>query len=304
MSLLTEKIKELLSVEEQDGSTTNPSKKNRAILVSICSQKGGVGKTTTTVNLGCALAQFHHKKVLVVDLDPQGHVEKSLGALIPDGVEYTQLSTLLLKKRGNILDGVVPTELENFHLTPGDKALYETEGLLSTKIGKEFILGDILKPALSNFEIILFDCPPNLGNLTLNALVCSDFCLVPCEMSVLAFEGVNDLVETLDTVNARLNKRLRMLGVLFTRVDNRNKTMNEVVENNIRSYFQGKVFKSRIHINTALNKAQLEGLPVFHNHPSSTGSHDYLALADEFLKKIRNRRPGTPNVSDVEQKVG
>ncbi len=304
MSLLTDKIKELLTVEGQNDADTDPNKKNRAVLVSVCSQKGGVGKTTTAVNLACALAQFHNKKVLVVDLDPQGHVEKSLGALIPDGVEYTQLSTLLLKKRGNILEGIVPTELENFHLTPGDKALYETEGLLSTKIGKEFILGDILKPALSHFEIILFDCPPNLGNLTLNALVCSDFCLVPCEMSVLAFEGVNDLVETLETVNDRLNKRLRMLGVLFTRVDNRNKTMNEVVENNIRNYFQGKVFKSRIHINTALNKAQLEGLPVFHNHPSSTGSQDYQALADEFLKKIRSRHPNNSSTTNVEQKAG
>src|SRR5262249_1598957 len=146
--------------------------------------------------------------------------------------------------------------------------LYETESLLATKIGKEYILNEALKIARSHFDFILFDCPPNLGNLTLNALVCSDFCVVLCEMSVLAFEVVNDLVETIETVNERLNPRLKILGVLFTRVDGRNVNMNQIIETNIQSYFRGKVFKTQIAINTSLNKSQLEGLPVFDNYPS------------------------------------
>lgn len=295
MSLLTNKIKELLNVETHSAISKIGDGKKKAVVISVCSQKGGVGKTTTTVNLGTTLAKFHHKKVLLVDLDPQGHVEKSLGALIPEGVEYTPMSTILTHKKGNLLDGVIPSELENFYLTAGDKTLYETESLLATKIGKEYILRESLKPALSHFDYIIFDCPPNLGNLTLNALVCSDFVLVPCEMSVLAFEGVNDLVETLETVNERLNPHLRVLGVLFTRVDGRNIKMNQVIENNIKNFFHNKVFKSRITINTALNKAQLEGLPVFDNYPNSTGARNYRELAEEVHKKVRRRQaPKTP----------
>lgn len=287
MSILTDKIKELLTVENNTVIASKDTPQHHATLISICSQKGGVGKTTTAVNLGTALAHFHQKKVLVIDLDPQGHVEKSLGALIPDGVEYSPLSTILSAKKGQIMDGVVATELQNFYLTPGDKTLNETESLLATKIGKEYILKDAVKEATRHFDVILFDCPPNLGNLTLNALVSSDYCLVPCEMSVLAFEGVNDLVETLETVNERLNPKLRILGVLFTRVDGRNVKMNEVIENNIRSFFHGKVLTSRIAINTDLNKAQLEGYPVFDRHKNSSGSLNYQALATEVIKKLK-----------------
>lgn len=289
MSLLTDKIKQLLTLETSQALGEIERGKKRAQIVSICSQKGGVGKTTTAVSLSTALAKFHAKKVLVLDLDPQGHVEKSLGALIPEGMEYSPMSTILSTKKGDVMDGVIPTELENFFLTPGDKTLYETESLLATKIGKEFILNDAIQNAKSHFDFIIIDCPPNLGNLTLNALVSSDYCLVPCEMSVLAFEGVNDLVETLETVNERLNKRLRILGVLFTRVDGRNINMNQVIEANIRNYFRNKVFSTQIAINTSLNKAQLEGLPVFQNYSSSSGSQNYQTLADEFLKKLKKQ---------------
>lgn len=286
MSLLTDKIKELISVDSS--SILSPASGNKkACTLSICSQKGGVGKTTTAVNLGSALATFHNKKVLICDLDPQGHVEKAIGSMIPEGVEYSPLSAILTSKRGNVLDGVVQTEMEKLSITPGDKHLYETESLLATKIGKEFILQDALKVARTLYDFILFDCPPNLGNLTLNALVASDYCLVPCEMSVLAFEGVNDLIETLETVNERLNKRLKLLGVVMTRVDVRNQAMNRVIEENLRNYFKGKILSTQIHINTALNKAQLEGKPIFQFAASSSGSTNYHDLSNEILKKIK-----------------
>jgi ATPases involved in chromosome partitioning len=305
MSLLTDKIKQLLTVETTEVLSGIERGKKKATVVSICSQKGGVGKTTTAVNLSTALVKYFGKKVLVIDLDPQGHVEKSLGALIPEGVEYSPMSTLLSHKKADVMAGVIATELDNFYISPGDKTLYETESLLATKIGKEFILQDALKVARTQFDFILFDCPPNLGNLTLNALVASDYCLVPCEMSVLAFEGVNDLVETLETVNERLNKRLRILGVLFTRVDGRNVNMNQVIESNIKNFFRGKVFKVQIGINTALNKAQLEGRPVFDSYAASSGAGDYRELADEFLKKLKrlNSNPSS-NGADSKAAIG
>lgn len=285
--MLTDKIKELLSSETAKNSVRHRAGDKHAKIVAICSQKGGVGKTTTAVNLSAALTHFHEQKVLVVDLDPQGHVEKSLGAVIPEGVEYTPISSILMSKKGNMLDAIIKTEVESLDITPGDKALYETEGAMAGKIGREFILAEALKMARTHYDYILLDCAPNLGNLTINALCASDYVVVPCEMSVLAFEGVTDLLDTLDTVNERLNKELKVLGVLFTRVDGRNITMNELVEENLKNYFKGNIFKTRVTVNTDLNKAQLEGKPIFNFAPSSTGAVNYAAFADELLKKVR-----------------
>ncbi len=281
--MLTDKIKELISAE---APRYNKGEKN-SVVMAVCSQKGGVGKTTTSVNLAAAFAEFHSKKVLVVDLDPQGHVEKSLGAIVPDGVEYTPLSETLTNKKGNILASVIQTKNNDLAITPGDHALYETEGALSSKIGREFILSQALKNAKTHYDLIIIDCPPNLGNLTINALCAADYALIPCEMSVLAFEGVTDLLNTVDLVNERLNKALKILGVLFTRVDGRNVTMNQLIEENLKNYFKGTIFKTRVTVNTDLNKAQLEGVPVFKFAPSSTGSVNYQSLADEIMKKFK-----------------
>ena len=287
---ITDAIKDLIMVSGPQYETGDRD----AVSIAICSQKGGVGKTTTAVNLGTALAYYQGQKVLVVDLDPQGHVEKSLGSIINDGIEYTPLSKVLESKKGDILDAVIKTELENFNLTPGDKALVQTESVLSSRIGKEFILRSAIQTAKTHYDVILFDCPPSLGNLTLNGLVAADCALIPCEMSVLAFEGVTDLLETLREVNERLNDKLDVLGVLFTRVDGRNVTMNNLIIENMKRFFNGKIFKTLLTINTAINKAQLEGRPIFHFAPLSTGSLNYQSLAEEIsnrLKLTSNSRP-------------
>lgn len=281
---LSDTLKDLILVS---GPQYEPGDK-KARVVAICSQKGGVGKTTTAVNLGTSLAYFHGKHVLVIDLDPQGHVEKSLGAIINDGIEYTPLSKVLESRNGNLLDAVVKTDLENFHLTPGDKALVQSESVLASRIGKEFILRRAIETARTHYDIILLDCPPSLGNLTLNALVAADAVLIPCEMSVLAFEGVTDLLETLREVTERLNSNLDVLGVLFTRVDGRNLTMNQLILDNMKRFFNGKILKTSVTINTALNKAQLEGKPVFNFAPTSTGAENYHSLADEVVHRLRS----------------
>lgn len=281
---ITEKLKDIMMVtgpEYEEGT-------RKAQVIAVCAQKGGVGKTTSTINLGTSLAYFHRRKVLVIDLDPQGHVEKSLGSIVTDGIEYTSLSQVLESKKGNIMDAVVKTELEGFDITPGDRALVQSESVLGSRIGKEFILSSALKTAKTHYDFILIDCSPSLGNLTLNALVAADHVLVPCEMSVLAFEGVSDLLETLREVTERLNQKLKVLGVLFTRVDGRNVTMNNLITENMKRFFSGKIFKTLITVNTAINKAQLEGRPVFDYSPSSSGSLNYQALAAEVMTRLKS----------------
>jgi chromosome partitioning protein len=282
--MLTNKIVEMFDRTESPHTALGD---HHAHVIAVCAQKGGVGKTTTSINLGAALVRNHDAKVLVIDLDPQGHVEKSLASVIPDGVEYAPISSVLTAKKGNIMDSVIKTNIESLHITPGDKALYETEGALSGKIGRESILANSLKIPRSHYDYIVIDCPPNLGTLTINALCSADYVIIPCEMSVLAFEGVTDLLETLETVNERLNKGLQVLGVIFTRVDGRNVTMNQLVEENLKNFFGGNIFKTRIGVNTDLNKAQLEGRPVMDFAPSSSGSTNYQALAAEVVKKIK-----------------
>jgi chromosome partitioning protein len=286
---IADRIKNLVIAETRSPKKKNAKSSPRAKIIAICSQKGGVGKTTTAVNLGSALAKFHNKKVLVTDLDPQGHVEKSLGSTVNEGVDYTPLSRVLIDKKSELLDAVVKTNNERLHITPGDKTLYETEGALTAKIGREFILTNSLDSARSQYDFIIIDCPPNLGNLTLNALCAADYVLVPCEMSVLAFEGVSDLLSTLDTVTERLNPELKVLGVLFTRVDGRNITMNKLVEDNMTKQFKGQIFRSKIAVNTDLNKAQLEGCSVFDFAPSSSGSSNYKDLSSEILKRLAHK---------------
>ncbi|MBI2083438.1 MAG: ParA family protein [Deltaproteobacteria bacterium] len=280
---LAEKLKDLLTVEKShyDKGTL------KAKVISICSQKGGVGKTTTTVNLGSGLTLFHNKKVLLIDLDAQGHVEKSLGELIDESAEYTPLSQILASKHGELLDGIVKTKIDNLDITPGDRELTSSEAVISQRIGREFILKQSLEVARTLYDYIVIDCPPALGNLTLNALCASDYVILPCEMSALAFEGVNGLIEMLEEIKERLNQKLKLLGVLFTRVDHRNVTMNELIVQNMKKFVNGQLLKTSIAVNTAINKAQLNGVPIFQYASSSTGAENYQALAVEILKRMR-----------------
>jgi len=254
-------------------------------VIAISNQKGGVGKTTTTVNLGAGLALLKRMKVLLIDLDAQGHVSASLHQ------DYAEngngLSKVLTSKNGSLMDVIVPTGIEHFDMTLSDRSLLDTESQLASKIGREFILRKSITRARTYYDFILVDCPPNLGHLTMNAFVAADYLIIPCEMSALAVEGMEGVLDAVETINYRLNHHLKILGILTTRVDHRNIVMNEAILQRMQEYFGEKLFKTQITVNTALNKAQLEGMPIFQFAPNSTGAMDYKAFTEEVLEKLR-----------------
>lgn len=255
----------------------------RATVIAVSNQKGGVGKTTTAVNLGAALALFHRQKVLLVDLDAQGHVSISLRR--PFAENGSGIGAVLTARQASLLDTVAATDLENLDMTLSDRSLLDTEGQIASKIGREFLLRKSLEPVRNLYDFILLDCPPNLGLLTVNAYVAADALLVPCELSALALEGLEGLLETVETVRHRLRHPLEILGVLPTRVDHRNLTMNEAAFARLAEVFGDRVFRTRITVNTDLNKAQMAGVPIFRFAPASTGAWNYRALADETMER-------------------
>lgn len=279
-NMLRQGLKKLITQE-----ITRYSRGGRqATIIALSSQKGGVGKTTTAVCLGAALARFHGKRTLVMDMDAQGHVERSLrthkvGSARP-------LSEVLLNTGADVLDAVVDTNLTNLHITGADPKLGEAEGLMATKIGKEFLLRDTLRYARTHYDFVIIDCPPNLGNLTLNALVASDFVLAPCDASALAIQGVRDLVGTMSTINERLNRSLDLLGVVLTRVDGRNTTVNEAVMHELEHLFGDLLLSTRVGVNTTLAKAQFEGTSVFDFDPKSRASQQYRELGELVLSIV------------------
>ena len=276
---LASRIRKILSPEEM-----LPVGGRQAQVISISNQKGGVGKTTTSVNLGAGLALLHHKKVLLVDMDAQGHIGTSLQHLATNGMG---IGDVLVSKNGSIMDVIVPTDVPHLDMTPSDHSLLDAESQLASTIGREFILRKALTRARTYYDFILIDCPPNLGNLTVNAYVASDYLLIPCDLSALALEGMDGILDVVDTVNLRLNHPLRLLGVLTTRVDRRNLVMNEAVFERLKEVFNDKLFRTQISVNTDLNKAQLAGKPIFTYARSSAGAKDYQAFADEVIERLQ-----------------
>ncbi|MEE2787373.1 MAG: ParA family protein [Myxococcota bacterium] len=249
-------------------------------VMAVAAQKGGVGKTTTTVNLACALAHYEHKRVLIIDIDAQGHVASSLRENVPS--TPTRLSDILLSETPrDLMDAAAESDIDGVWMTGPDKQLSVTDTLLSSRVGREYVLKGALANARSHFDVILIDCPPNLGNLTLNALVAADSVLIPCDMSILAFEGVADLLGTVQTVNVRLGQQLDIFGIVRTRVDGRTRQINDAVEGALKDNYSDYLLRTVVPINSALAKAQAAGLSIFQFQPKSRGALAYRGLAAE-----------------------
>lgn len=285
-SLLKSGFRRLTQNTEAPRGNSRPKGDRKATVIAVATQKGGVGKTTTSVNLASALARFHGQKVLLLDLDPQGHVATALKSQIRVG--GGPLSEVLVDERSelDLTDIVVGTDVENLHVTPHDPGLAQAEDLLGTRIGKEFILRDALETARTWYDVIVIDCPPNLGNLSLNGLVCADRVLVPCDPSPLAVHGVHALVETISKVAGRLNPDIDVMGILLTRVDGRNTALNQAIVDEITKAYGDAVLPVEIGINSALAKAQHTGTDVFAFDESSRGARQYRDLAGLVFEEI------------------
>jgi chromosome partitioning protein len=194
---------------------------------------------------------------------------------------------LLSDEKLELLDAVVPAGIKNLDITPADNGLAEADGRISQKIGKEALLRDALKFTRTHYDYIIIDCPPNKGNLTVNGLVAADQVLIPTDLSPLSVQGADELIGTVVTVNDRLDSDLDILGVVLTRVDGRTKSINDEVYDQIEDAWADLLLDTRIGINTALAKAQLEGKPIFEYDDRSRGAEHYEALTNEVAQRLQ-----------------
>ena len=253
-------------------------------IVSIAIQKGGAGKTTTTVNLAAALRDTG-KKCLLIDLDPQASLSQSLG--IADEPEPNLYHLLKREAAGD----AAPAEEAILHrcgmdILPSSLELASAELELVSVYGREQILSQILQRLDGTYDYVLLDCPPSIGMLTVNALVASRYLLMPVQAEFLSLKGAKSFLRHLDLVR-RLNGKLEVLGFVLTKYDAR-KTMTGEVEARLKEEFGShKVFDTRIRSNIALAKAQQAGVDIFSFQRSSNGAEDYRKMGKEFLKKVR-----------------
>ncbi|MCW2835858.1 MAG: soj 3 [Nocardioides sp.] len=255
--------------------------RTRARVVSMCNQKGGVGKTTTTINLGAALAEYG-RKVLLVDFDPQGSLSVGLG-LNPHEMDLT-IYNLLMQRDVALDDVVVPSGVPGMDLLPSNIDLSAAEVQLVHEVAREQTLQRVLAPAMEQYDIILIDCQPSLGLLTVNALTASDGVIVPLECEYFALRGVALLKTTIDKVRERLNPKLEIDGVLGTMFDGRTLHSREVMQRLVQAWGD-KVFHTVIRRTVKFSDATVAGEPITSYASASTGASHYRELAREVLTR-------------------
>lgn len=250
-------------------------------IIAIANQKGGVGKSTTSINLSAALAEMK-KKVLVIDSDPQGNTTSGLG-IDKNNVEKTIYDVYC----GNdtINHCIVNTEYENLELLPSNVNFAAAEIELIGIEKREYILRNETDYVKDNYDFIIIDCPPSLSILTVNALVASDTVLVPVQCEYYALEGLSQLIHTINLVKERLNPSLEMEGVVFTMYDSRTNLSAQVVEN-VKENLEERIFDTLIPRNIRLAEAPSYGQPITAYEPKSAGAESYRNLADEIIKNL------------------
>ncbi len=253
-------------------------------IISIANQKGGVGKTTTSVNISACLA-LAGKKVLLIDADPQGNATSGVG-----GKKDVEKSTYdLIIHQEELANVVQKSAVENLDLCASNINLAGAEVELVSQISRETKLKQVLEPVKQEYDYIIIDCPPSLGLVTLNALTASDSVLVPIQCEYYALEGLGQLMSTIDLVQKHLNQKLDIEGVVLTMYDARTNLSRQVIEE-VKKYFKNKVYKTIIPRNVKLSEAPSYGLPISMYDKKSEGSRAYTALANEIIRqnKIRN----------------
>ncbi|MEG1287484.1 MAG: AAA family ATPase [Clostridium sp.] len=247
-------------------------------VIAVFNQKGGVGKTTTNVNLSASIGKIG-KKILVLDLDPQGNTTSGYG-IDKSSVENTIYEVMLDKL--DIKKAIISTEFENVDIVAAATELSGAEIELTTMEGREFILKSALESVRQEYDYIFIDCPPSLGMLTINSLTAVDSVLIPIQCEYYALEGVSQLMETIKLVKSRLNPSLAIQGVVLSMFDGRANLSIQVVEE-VKRYFKGSVYTTLIPRNVRLAEAPSHGKPVIYYDSKCRGTEAYMDLAEEFI---------------------
>jgi chromosome partitioning protein len=259
-----------------------------ARIVAVCNQKGGVGKTTTTISLGAALAE-QGRRVLLVDFDPQGALSVGLG-IQPHDIDAT-IYNLLMQRDVTPQDVLHKTGVHGMDLLPSNIDLSGAEVQLVHEVGREYVLGGVIEPLVAEYDVIMIDCQPSLGLLTINALACADGVVIPLECEYFAMRGVALLMETIDKVSRRLNTKLSIDGLLATMYDSRTLHTREVLASMVNG-FGDQVFHTVINRTVRFPDATVAGEPITSFDTGSSGANSYRELAKEVLERWRQSGVG------------
>ncbi|WP_062307060.1 ParA family protein [Alicyclobacillus sendaiensis] len=251
-----------------------------ARVIAIANQKGGVGKTTTAVNLGACLATLG-KRVLLIDIDPQGNTTSGVGINKAD-VKYCVYDVII--NDVNIADAIMPSGLDNLDVLPATIQLAGAEIELVPTISREVRLRRAIQGMRSRYDYIVIDCPPSLGLLTVNALTAADSVIIPIQCEYYALEGLSQLLNTVRLVQKHLNTSLEVEGVVLTMLDARTNLGLQVIED-VKKFFRDKVYKTIIPRNVRLSEAPSHGRPIIHYDPKSRGAESYMELAKEVIAR-------------------